>query len=49
MCKKILFLSISRKYESTGKRDINSKRIELSSFYMKLESQLLGNQFTELG
>ena len=49
MCKKVLFLSISRQFESTGKRDMSSKRIEVSSFYMKLESQLLGNQFTKLG
>jgi len=40
MCKKILFLSISRQYEATGKRDMSSKRIELSSFYMKLESEM---------
>lgn len=40
MCKKILFLSISRQYETTGRRDISSKRIELSSFYMKLENEI---------
>lgn len=40
MCKKILFLSISRQYETTGRRDISSKRIELSSFYIKLENEI---------
>lgn len=40
MCKKILFLSISRQYESTGKRDMSSKRIEVSSFYIKLENEI---------
>lgn len=40
MCKKVLFLSISRQYESTGKRDMSSKRIEVSSFYIKLENEI---------
>ena len=40
MCKKILFLSVSRQYETTGKRDMSSKRIEVSSFYIKLENEI---------
>ena len=36
MCKKVLFLSISRKYMGTGRTDISSQRMELSGFFMRL-------------
>lgn len=36
MCKKILFLSISRKYEGTGRTDISSQRMELNGFSIRM-------------
>ena len=39
MCKKILFLSISRKYEGTGRTDISSQRMELNGFSIKIADE----------
>lgn len=36
MCKKILFLSISRKFVGLGKTDISSQRMELDGFSIKI-------------
>lgn len=39
MCKKILFLSISRKYVGLGKTDISSQRMELNGFSIKIADE----------
>lgn len=36
MCKKVLFLSISRKYEGVGRTDISSQRMELDGFSIRI-------------
>lgn len=39
MCKKILFLSISRQYQETGRTDISSQRMELNGFSIRLTDE----------
>lgn len=39
MCKKILFLSISRKFVGLGKTDISAQRMELNGFSIKIADE----------
>lgn len=48
MCKKILFLSISRKFVGLGKTDISAQRMELNGFSIKIADEFFKEEAKSL-
>ena len=48
MCKKILFLSVSRKFVGLGKTDISSQRMELNGFSIKIADEFFKEEAKSL-
>jgi hypothetical protein len=48
MCKKILFLSVSRKFVGLGKTDISAQRMELNGFSIKIADEFFKEEAKSL-
>ena len=48
MCKKILFLSVSRKFVGLGKTDISAQRMELNGFSIKIADEFFKKEAKSL-